>query len=82
MALTLVLSEARLEAIELETEAFVTLALGADNIQIAQVKLKVRGAIPGIDPEQLLELASLARQTCPISKALKAPILVEAVLDD
>jgi lipoyl-dependent peroxiredoxin len=48
---------------------------------ITNIKLTVRGEVPGLDAEKFAELAAAAKEGCPVSQALKAvPISLEATL--
>lgn len=82
MTLSMILGEAQLEAIELGTEAFVTLALDGSRYTISEVRLKVTGAVPGIRPEQFTDLAFEALHACPVSRVLRTDISIEATLED
>lgn len=47
---------------------------------ITQVKLELRGKVPGLTEAKFLELAQKAKEGCPVSKLLKAEILLDAKL--
>jgi lipoyl-dependent peroxiredoxin len=48
---------------------------------ITEIRLTVRGEVPGLTEEQFVELATQAKEGCPVSQALKAvPITLDAAL--
>jgi osmotically inducible protein OsmC len=48
---------------------------------ITSIALETVAEVPGIDEKTFLEIAEMARETCPVSKALKAvPITLNATL--
>ncbi|MBW3544846.1 MAG: OsmC family protein, partial [Bacteroidetes bacterium] len=59
---------------EITTDCTVTLGDGV----ITESHLELKAKVPGISREQLVELATNAKNTCPISQALSA---VEIVLE-
>ena len=80
MALSLILSEAKLTAERMETTAEVTLEKVADGFAITAVHLDLKAKIPGADQAKLNELANKAKVGCPVSKLLKANITLDAKL--
>lgn len=73
MALSFQLTNAGFPPSELRTEAVLSL----DNpegkgFSITGIQLNVTGDVPGIDAGKFLELATVAKENCPVSKALKA----------
>ncbi len=80
MALSLVLSEARLSAEQMETSAEVTLEQVEGGYAITAVHLTLKAKIPGIDQAAFEKVAETAKSGCPVSKLLKANITLDAVL--
>ena len=80
MALSLMLSEARLTADHMETKAEVTLDKVADGFAITAVHLTLTAKIPGADQAKFEELAAKAKAGCPVSKLLNAKITLDATL--
>src|SRR5476649_593164 len=74
MALSLILSEAKLVAEHMETSAQVTLEQVPDGYAITAVHLSLTAKIPGADQETFENLAARAKAGCPVSKLLKADI--------
>src|ERR1700731_2387318 len=72
MALSLILSEAKLVAERMETVAEVTLEKLADGFAITAVHLTLKAKVPGADQAKLEELAAKAKIGCPVSKLLNA----------
>jgi osmotically inducible protein OsmC len=80
MALSLVLTEAKLVAVELNTSAEVTLERGESGYVITASHLTLRANIPGADSATFEELAHKAKANCPVSKLLNAEISLDAAL--
>ena len=81
MALGAALERAGHPAERIQTEARVHLTKGESGNAISQIDLITEGIVPGIDPEQFAEFAENAKNTCIVSRALKAvPITLEAKL--
>jgi lipoyl-dependent peroxiredoxin len=59
----------------IETVAEVTLAKVGDGFGITEILLKAKGKVPGIGKEKFLEIANDAKENCPVSKALKVPVI-------
>lgn len=78
MALSFQLGGAGFTPEELDTEARVEMSQEGVHYKVAKVTLKLKARVPGISREQLEELATNAKETCPISQALAA---VEIVLE-
>src|SRR5947207_13395289 len=72
MALSLILSEAKLTAERMETTAEVTLEKVADGFAITDVHLTLKAKVPGASRAQFQELAGKAKAGCPVSKTLNA----------
>jgi lipoyl-dependent peroxiredoxin len=80
MALSLILSEAKLTAELMETSAKVTLEQVDGGYAITAVHLKLKAKIPGADQATFEKLSSVAKAGCPVSKLLKADITLDATL--
>jgi osmotically inducible protein OsmC len=80
MALTLVLGEAGFTAEALDTTADVTIEQVEGRFSISAVHLTLRAKIPGLDPNTFTKIAEGAKANCPVSKALKADITLDAAL--
>jgi len=72
MALSFVLGGAGFTPAELKTEATVTVEKVDDHFEIQSSHLDLVGDVPGITEEIFIELAGIAKATCPVSMALKA----------
>lgn len=70
MQLAVLLEQAGFIPENLETSAEVTFEDGS----ITLIHLNLTGKVPGITPEQFSEIAFKAKETCPVSKSLKAEI--------
>jgi len=80
MALSLILSEAKLTAEKMETQADVTLEKQGDGFAITSVHLTLKAKIPGADDAKFQELAAEAKAGCPVSKLLNTKITLGASL--
>ena len=80
MALSLILGEAGLTAVKMETSAVVTLEQQEGGFAITASKLTLKAKIPGADDATFQELAAKAKAGCPVSKLLKADISLDAEL--
>jgi len=81
MALSLILSEAKLTAEKMETQADVTLEKQGDGFAITSVHLTLKAKIPGAEDAKFQELAAKAKAGCPVSKLFKAAITMDAKLE-
>ena len=82
MALSKIIGEADLAATKLATKAQVTLEKVGDGFEINSIHLELRGQVPGMTQETFKELATKAKDGCPVSKLFKgATITLEAMLD-
>ena len=80
MALSAKLTEAGFPPTSLDTRAQVDLSM-ENGPAFSQIKLTVKGVVPGIDATQFQAFAADAEKNCPVSKALSAvPISREAEL--
>lgn len=80
MALSLILSEAKLTAEQMDVKAEVTLDKVDDGFSITSIHLTLRAKISGVDQEKFVELANKAKSGCPVSKLIKAAITLDAAL--
>jgi osmotically inducible protein OsmC len=81
MALAFQLTNANLEPTELRTVATVSMDKQDAGWTITNIDLAVEGKVPGIDNGKFQELATNAKQGCPVSRALSAtPIAMTAKL--
>ncbi|HEY3950181.1 OsmC family protein [Phenylobacterium sp.] len=82
MALAFGLQQAGLTALELRTEAAVTLeAAEGGGFKISKSALTLRAKVPGLDEAKFRELAQGAEKNCPVSKVLNAEITLDAQLE-
>ena len=76
MKLSFVLNESNFTPEELDTEAVLTF----ENGKILSVELNLKGKISNISKDKFIELASNAKDNCPISGVLNCEILLNATL--
>lgn len=76
MQLAVLLDQAGFIPENLETTADVTFEDGS----ITVIRLNLTGKVPGISAAQFSEIAQKAKETCPVSKSLKAEILLSGKL--
>ena len=65
---------------ELTTEATLTMENMNPGWRIAKIHLMLTAKAPGVTDEKFQELAKAAKETCPVSQALKVEISLEAKL--
>ncbi len=80
MALSLILGNAKLTAERMDTSAKVTLEQVEGGYAITAIHLTLQAKIPGADQATFEKLASIAKAGCPVSKLLKAEIILDATL--
>jgi osmotically inducible protein OsmC len=80
MALSLMLTEAKLTATQLDTTAEVSLDQVEGGYAITAVHLTLKAQIPGADQKTFEDIAAKAKAGCPVSKLLKAEITLDATL--
>jgi osmotically inducible protein OsmC len=80
MAFSAILGESSVTPERIETTSTVTLEKLADGFAVTGVHLDVTATIPGISQEDFLAAAKKAKEGCPISKLLNAPITMDAKL--
>jgi len=78
MALSLILGEAGFTPDSLEVESVVT--MDADKIELTGLHLTLKACIPKISHDKFMECANAAKENCPVSKALRLPITLDAAL--
>ncbi len=71
MAFSHLLDQSGYKPEKVETDAEVTLSKVEGSFAITEIVLKTKGHISGIEEEKFTELASKAKENCPVSKALK-----------
>ncbi|HVY83038.1 MAG TPA: OsmC family protein [Steroidobacteraceae bacterium] len=80
MALSLVLEQAGFKATRMQTNAAVTIEQVQEGFAITSSRLTLEAQIPGIDDARFQSLAATAKESCPVSKLLKAEISLSAKL--
>ena len=81
MALSSQLTSAEFPPSTIETKATVTMETTDDGPTITKIHLVTHATVPGIEKEKFDELASKAKNGCPISRLLKsAEITLDATL--
>ena len=80
MALSFALSRAGFDDGVIETTAAITLEQDGAGFTITRSDLTLTATVPGIDDAQFQEIAQGAKETCPLSKLLKAEITLAATL--
>ncbi len=82
MALSLILSEAKLTAEKLQTTAEVTLEKVEQGYSITSIHLTLIGQVPGTDKSKFEELANKAKVGCPVSKLFNTNITLDVTLQE
>ncbi len=82
MALSAQLGEAGFEPRRIDTAASVTMEKLDAGWTITAVHLDVKASVPGIDASRFREVATRAKEGCPVSRLLKAEITMDASLVD
>lgn len=80
MAFSLMLGEAGFVPETIDASSEVTLDKQGEGFAVTQVHLVVTARIPDIDEPRFQQLATQAKDNCPISKLLNAPISMESRL--
>ncbi len=78
MALSLILGQAGYTPDSLEVSAEIT--MDSEKLELTGSHLILKAKIPTITKEKFLECANAAKENCPISKALRFPITMDATL--
>ncbi len=80
MALAFRLQRAGYIPTELNTEAAITLEQDKEGFRISLSALTLRAIVPNLDRDTFARLAHDAEQNCPVSRALRAEITLDATL--
>ncbi|MFD1332791.1 OsmC family protein [Methylopila musalis] len=80
MALSLMLGEAGFPPDEIRATSAVSIEQQGGGFQITTIDLSVIATVPGIDEATFTEIATKAKDGCPVSKVLNATINFEAAL--
>ncbi|MGN6521119.1 MAG: OsmC family protein [Dokdonella sp.] len=80
MALSAQLSNAGTPPERIETKAEITFDKVGDGFAITASHLTVSAKVPGLDAAKFQELATKAKEGCPVSKVLNANITMDATL--
>lgn len=72
MALSFQLTGSEFPPTELKTEATLTLETEGSHFVIKTIHLDLHGTVPNITAEKFSELANVAKENCPVSKALSS----------
>jgi osmotically inducible protein OsmC len=81
MALAFAMQGAGVTPQELRVEAAVDIEQEGQGFRITRSALTLRARAPGLDEGRFAELASGAKQSCPVSKVLNAEITLDAKLE-
>jgi len=81
MALSLILGEAGMVPDSIDTKATVTLEKDGGGFSITAIHLDVAVRITGADQAAFDKCAQTAKENCPVSKLMKAPITMNATLN-
>jgi osmotically inducible protein OsmC len=82
MALSSVLTQAGHAPAAIDTKALVHLDRSPSGYEITGIELNVAAKVPGISGDEFQKLATQAKDTCPLSRALRAvPITMHATLE-
>ena len=77
MALSAGLETAKTPATSISTKASCTAEKVGDGFRITNMKLEVRGKVPGLDQAGFTAAAEKAKDGCPVSQALKGNVPME-----
>jgi len=81
MALSLMLGNEGLKPEKIETQAEVTLDNVGEGFEITASHLNVVAKVPGTDQAKFEQIATKAKEGCPVSKLMKAKITMNARLE-
>jgi osmotically inducible protein OsmC len=82
MALSMILGQSDLMPESIDTRATVTLEQADGAFAVTKIHLDVTAKVPGASEDDFLQAANAAKSGCPISKALKPAITMDAKLED
>jgi osmotically inducible protein OsmC len=77
MALAAGLEKAGTPATRVATMASCTIDMVDGSPKITTMRLEVRGKVPGLSREAFVKVAQVAKDNCPVSKALKGNVALE-----
>jgi lipoyl-dependent peroxiredoxin len=77
MALSGILGNAGFKPVRITTTASVGIDKEGDGFEIKSIKLVTEASVPGIKDEDFQKYAAMAKNGCPVSKALKSVKLIE-----
>lgn len=80
MAVSFQFSGAGLTPEELKTGSVLTMEQSGTAWSITKIHLTLEAKVPGLTDEKLQELAKVAKENCPVSRALKVEITMDAIL--
>lgn len=80
MALTLALTRAGFTRQHIETHAKVSLEERGEGYEITRSRLQLRARVPDLDSARFNHIANQVKAECPVSKLLRAEIVLEAEL--
>ncbi|RXF73328.1 OsmC family protein [Hansschlegelia zhihuaiae] len=80
MALSLMLGQEGFTPDEIKSSSAVTIEQQGGGFTITTIDLSVAAKVPGIDEAKFKEIATKAKDGCPVSKVLNAKINFEAAL--
>ena len=81
MALSSALTRAGHPPTSIDSKAIVSIQQTNGGYEIPSIELSTTATVPGISKDEFLELANKAKETCPLSRALRAvPISLHAEL--
>ncbi len=80
MAMSLALEQQGFTATHMHTGATVTLAQDGEGFAITRSHLVLEASIPDLEDARFQEIATAVKAACPVSKALKIEIVLEARL--
>ena len=82
MVLSMILGQSDLTPESIDTKATVTLEQADGAFAVTKIHLDVTAKVPGASEDDFLQAANAANSGCPISKALKPAITMDAKLED
>ena len=82
MALSMILGQSDLTPESIDTKATVTLEQADGAFAVTKIHLDVTAKVPGASEDDFLQAANAAKSGCPIPKALKPAITMDAKLED
>lgn len=82
MALSMLIAKEGFEPNRIDTKSRVHLEKKNNEFSITRIDLITKATVQGITNELFQELATKAKQECPVSRALNVPISLEASLED